>query len=135
MEIGGVTLDLGNVKVPIYNVAAREDHIAPAPSVFLGGTMYSGPVKFVVAGAGHIAGVVNPPARDKYQYWTKGTGDTYDDWIASATETPGSWWPDWHQWLTKQSGGKMVPAREPGCGKLDPIEDAPGSYVLVRCDE
>jgi len=133
MEIAGVTIDLKKVKVPVYNLATREDHIAPAKSVLYGSQYLGGPVKFVLAGSGHIAGVVNPPAKAKYQYWTGGkpSGDSVDKWLETATEHPGSWWPDWLSWLTAIDG-KTVPAREVGGGKLEPIEDAPGSYVKVR---
>jgi polyhydroxyalkanoate synthase len=90
-------------------------------------------VKYVLAGSGHIAGVINPPAKPKYQYWTGGkpTGDDVDQWMASATEHAGSWWPDWLQWLTDKDT-ETVPARKTGSGKLKTIEDAPGSYVKVR---
>ncbi len=132
MVIDNEQLDLGNVTIPVYNLATREDHIAPAKSAFLGSKFFGGPVKFVLAGSGHIAGVVNPPRKPKYQYWT---GDApvgnLDRWLAKATEHPGSWWPDWIEWI-KAQGGETVPAREPGDGKLTPIEDAPGSYVTVR---
>ena len=133
MEIGGEQLDLGNVTIPIYNLATREDHIAPAKSAFLGSKFFGGPVKYVLAGSGHIAGVVNPPGpKLKYQYWT---GDApvgnLDNWIKKAVEHPGSWWPDWIEWIKAQAG-EMVPAREPGGGMLTPIEDAPGSYVKVK---
>jgi polyhydroxyalkanoate synthase len=133
MEVAGVTLDLKNVKVPIYNLATREDHIAPAKSVLYGSQFFGGPVKYVLAGSGHIAGVVNPPTKPKYQYWTGGPaeGSDVDGWLAHATEHAGSWWPDWLKWL-KSHGDETVPAREIGGGKLTPIEDAPGSYVKVR---
>jgi polyhydroxyalkanoate synthase subunit PhaC len=133
MVIGGEKLDLKSIKVPIYNLAAREDHIAPAKSVLLGSKCFGGPVKFVVAGSGHIAGVVNPPDRHKYQYWTgaKPTNANLERWLAKAVEHPGSWWPDWLAWLMTHGAGQ-VPAREPGGGKIVPIEDAPGSYVKVR---
>ena len=134
MVLGGTRLDLSKVKVPVYNVATVEDHIAPAPSVFNGGRLFGGKVDFVLTGSGHIAGVINHPARGKYQFWSGGTGETIEGWRATATETPGSWWPDWHKWLAKRSG-PMVAARQPGCGRFEPIEDAPGSYVKVRCDE
>jgi polyhydroxyalkanoate synthase len=133
MEIDGQKLDLRKVKVPVYNLATREDHIAPAKSVLFGSQYFSGSVKFVLAGSGHIAGVINPPARPKYQYWTgtapNGTG--LDEWLASAEEHPGSWWPDWLTWL-KGHDGKTVPARSIGTAKRPPIEDAPGSYVKAR---
>jgi polyhydroxyalkanoate synthase len=132
MVIGGEVLDLGRVTIPIYNLATREDHIAPAKSVFLGSASFGGPVRFVLSGSGHIAGVVNPPALGKYQYWTGGkpNGGDFDQWFAKAKEHPGSWWPDWLEWLKKMDSAE-VEARPPG-GKLKPIEDAPGSYVRVK---
>jgi polyhydroxyalkanoate synthase subunit PhaC len=132
MMIAGEAIDLGKISTPIYNLATREDHIAPAKSVFLGSKFFGGPVRYVLAGSGHIAGVVNPPDKNKYQYWTGGppTGNL-DLWLARAEEHPGSWWPDWLQWIREQDGTE-VDAREPGGGKLAPIEDAPGSYVKVR---
>jgi polyhydroxyalkanoate synthase len=133
MEIGGTKLDLKKVKVPVYNLATREDHIAPAKSVLFGSQFFGGPVKYVLAGSGHIAGVVNPPGKAKYQYWTGGkpTGANVDDWLKRATEHPGSWWPDWLKWL-KSHDAKTAPARKIGGGKLKPTEDAPGSYVKVK---
>jgi len=133
MTIAGTQLDLGKVKVPVYNLATREDHIAPAKSVYLGSKFFGGPVRFVLAGSGHIAGVVNPAGQNKYQYWTgwKPVGDDIDNWLAKATEHAGSWWPDWMRWL-KRHDDSEVEAREPGSGKLRPIEDAPGSYVRIR---
>jgi polyhydroxyalkanoate synthase len=133
ITLGGKILDLKKVKVPIYNLGTREDHIAPAKSVMLGSRFFGGPVKFVLSGSGHIAGVVNPPGKIKYQYWTgpKPTGADVDNWLAKATEHPGSWWPDWFDWL-KAHDPAEVAARRPGDGALQPIEDAPGSYVRVR---
>jgi polyhydroxyalkanoate synthase len=133
MEIGGVTLDLHNVTVPIYNLATREDHIAPAKSVLWGSHYFGGPVKYVLAGSGHIAGVVNPPDKPKYQYWTgeKPSGSNVENWLKKATENPGSWWPDWLKWIKTQDA-KTVPARKIGGGKLKPTENAPGSYVKVK---
>jgi polyhydroxyalkanoate synthase subunit PhaC len=133
MVIGGKKLKLRNVKVPVYNLATREDHIAPARSVLLGSKFFGGPVRFVLAGSGHIAGVVNPPNKMKYQYWTgpKPTGADLDKWLAKAKEHAGSWWPDWLEWIKAQDAS-AVSAREPGGGKLPPLEDAPGSYVKVR---
>jgi polyhydroxyalkanoate synthase len=131
--IDNARIDLGNVTIPIYNLATREDHIAPAKSAFLGSKFFGGDVKYVLAGSGHIAGVVNPPGKKpKYQYWT---GDapvgSLDRWIANAKEHPGSWWPDWIDWI-KSHGSEMVPARQPGSAKYQPIEDAPGTYVKVK---
>lgn len=134
IEFDGVPIDLGNVKVPVYLQAGKDDHIAPYRSVFKATQHFSGPTKFMLAGSGHIAGVVNPPSAKKYQYWTNSKRKKYDDpdaWLADATETPGSWWPDWLKWMQKLSG-KKVPARVPGEGGLKAIEDAPGSYVKVK---
>ncbi|MGB6540736.1 MAG: class I poly(R)-hydroxyalkanoic acid synthase [Xanthobacteraceae bacterium] len=131
--IADTPIDLKAIKIPIYNLATREDHIAPAKSVLLGSTLFGGRVKYVLAGSGHIAGVVNPPDKNKYQYWTgplRRDADV-DAWLAKATEHPGSWWPDWLAWLKRQDPTE-APARVPGAGKLKPIEDAPGSYVKVR---
>src|SRR4051812_1927649 len=132
MVIDNVRLDLKKVKVPIFNLAAREDHIAPARSVFLGSTFFGGPVDYVLAGSGHIAGVVNPAGKPKYQFWTNGPpkGD-YEAWVAKATENAGSWWPYWFDWVERQDP-ERVPAREPGGGKLPAICDAPGEYVKVK---
>ena len=132
MVIDGVKLDLKKVTVPIYEIAAKEDHIAPARSVFIGAKYFGGPVKYVLGGAGHIAGIINPPDKDKYQYWVGGPPvGSYDDWVKSATEIKGSWWPDWLAWLTQQAPRK-IPAREPGGGVLTPVGDAPGEYVRVK---
>jgi polyhydroxyalkanoate synthase len=133
MEIAGTRLDLHKVKVPVYNLATREDHIAPAKSVLYGSQYFGGPVKYVLAGSGHIAGVVNPPSKPKYQYWTGGkpNGESVERWMKTATEHPGSWWPDWLDWL-KAQGAQTVAARKVGGGKFKPIEDAPGSYVKVK---
>ena len=133
MTIDNTPVDLKRVTIPIYNLATREDHIAPAKSVMFGSKFFGGDVRFVVAGSGHIAGVINPPDKNKYQYWTgpKPHNADIDDWLAKAKEHPGSWWPDWLDWITTQ-GPTEVPARVPGDGPLKPIEDAPGSYVKVR---
>ena len=132
MEIGGVKIDLKKVKIPIYELATREDHIAPARSVFIGAQLFGGPVKFVLSGSGHIAGVINPVEKRKYQYWTgaKPKGDDVEAWLRKGEEHPGSWWPDWLTWL-KAKNKTLVEARVPGAGKLKPIEDAPGRYVRV----
>ncbi|WP_174242419.1 class I poly(R)-hydroxyalkanoic acid synthase [Methylosinus sp. C49] len=132
MVIDGVTLNLRKVKIPIYELAAKEDHIAPARSVFTGAKYFGGEVRYVLAGAGHIAGVVNPPAKNKYQYWTGGPPvGVYEDWAKTAHENKGSWWGDWLAWITAQAP-QRVPARIPGGGKLKPLCDAPGEYVRVR---
>ena len=131
MRLGDELLDLKRVKIPIYELCTREDHIAPASSVFIGAKLFGGPVRFVMAGSGHIAGVVNPPAKKKYMFWTGPLAPTFKDWIARASETPGSWWPDWASWLGALSGPK-VPAPDVNAGPLPPLEDAPGSYVRER---
>src|SRR5262245_36304049 len=132
MTIGGVKLDVGKVKLPIYELCAKEDHIAPAKSVFIGSRLFGGPVTFVLAGSGHIAGVINPPGEKvKYQYWTNDKkAATLEAWLESAKEHPGSWWPHYADWLAKRSGAK-VPARKPGA-KLGTTEEAPGSYVKIK---
>jgi len=131
--IGNAPIDLRSITVPIYNLATREDHIAPAKSVMFGSKLFGGDIKFVVSGSGHIAGVVNPPDKKKYQFWTgpRPRNADIDGWLAKAKEYPGSWWPDWLVWLNRQSSTE-VPARIPGDGALKVIEDAPGSYVRVR---
>jgi polyhydroxyalkanoate synthase len=133
MVLENTLLDLSKIKVPVYNLATREDHIAPADSVLYGSQFFGGPVKYVLSGSGHIAGVVNPPAANKYQYWTNDNvrDVSLQDWLKAAQEHQGSWWPDWREWL----GGidpEEVAARSVGSEALPPIEDAPGSYVRVR---
>ncbi|ADH88672.1 poly(R)-hydroxyalkanoic acid synthase, class I [Ancylobacter novellus DSM 506] len=134
LMLAGKLLDLKTIDLPVYSVATREDHIAPAPSVFLGVQLFGNPGRFVLAGSGHIAGVINPPERGKYQYWT-GDAPTgkLEDWIARAEMHPGSWWPDWFSWI-EELDGRRVPAdtRIPGEGAYPALEDAPGSYVKVK---
>jgi polyhydroxyalkanoate synthase len=133
MEVGGVTLDLGEVTIPIYNLATKEDHIAPAKSVFVGSGLFGGPVRYVLAGSGHIAGVVNPPSRNKYQYWTDGAPKgRFEDWLAKAKEHPGSWWPDWLAWIEKQAPARVPASRRKPGGRRKVLGDAPGEYVKVR---
>jgi polyhydroxyalkanoate synthase len=133
MVLDNTLLDLGKVKVPVYNLATREDHIAPADSVLHGSQFFGGPVKYVLAGSGHIAGVINPPASGKYQYWTNENirDISLKDWMKAAQEHKGSWWPDWRGWLG-QIDPEEVAARGVGSEALPPIEEAPGSYVKVR---
>jgi polyhydroxyalkanoate synthase len=120
------------VKTPIYLQSSKEDHIAPARSVYKGAKLFGGPVTFTLAGSGHIAGVINAPVANKYQHWTNDhLPDTLGEWQAEAKETPGSWWPHWIGWLKARSGGQ-VPARDPAKGTLKPLGDAPGTYVKVR---
>jgi len=133
LTIDNVRIDLKEITIPIYNLATREDHIAPAKSVYLGSTFFGGPMRYVLSGSGHIAGVVNPPAKTKYQYWTGDTpqGEDIEGWLRNAAEHPGSWWPDWLAWIKAQDA-EEVEARPPGGGVFAPIEDAPGSYVKAR---
>src|SRR5690242_1939513 len=133
LVLDNTLLDLSKVKVPVYNLATREDHIAPADSVLYGSQFFGGPVKYVLSGSGHIAGVVNPPSAAKYQYWLNDNirDVSLSDWIKGAQEHKGSWWPNWREWLGTIDA-EEVPARGVGSETLPPIEDAPGSYVRVR---
>jgi polyhydroxyalkanoate synthase len=131
MQLAGRNVSLADVKIPVYNLAAREDHIAPARSVFLGCRFFGGLVEYVMAGSGHIAGVVNPPAAGKYQHWTGGkpVGD-FEQWLAEATEHAGSWWPHWQRWV-EAGDARRVKARDPEAGGAV-LGDAPGTYVRAR---
>src|SRR5689334_8611975 len=135
IEVAGTPIDIDQVQTPTYVQAGREDHISPPQSVWKIMDHFTGPKRFVLAGSGHIAGVVNPPAAGKYQYWVnEKDAATLDEFVDKATEHKGSWWPDWLAWLKKQDGTavKAQGARIPGKGKLKAIEDAPGSYVKAR---
>lgn len=135
LSVAGSAIDLTRVKTPAYVQAGREDHIAPPESVWKITEHFTGPLKFVLAGSGHIAGVVNPPAADKYQYWTNDSrADSLADFVAGAKETRGSWWPDWIAWIRDRDSTEVAAdgARQPGNGKLKALEDAPGSYVRER---
>jgi polyhydroxyalkanoate synthase len=134
ITLGGVSIDLRKVKTPAFLLSTREDHIAPWRSTYAATQIYSGPVKFVLSASGHIAGVVNPPG-GKYGHWENDSNPpTPEEWLAGATQHPDSWWPVWERWIAKYAGGE-VPARQPGDGKLVPIENAPGSYVRVRAED
>jgi polyhydroxyalkanoate synthase len=129
LELDGVPIDLRKVDIPVYLQSSVDDHIAPYPSVYKATEHYSGPIRFMLAGSGHIAGVVNPPSANKYFYMTNDDVPEFvEEWIEGAQRHEGSWWPDWDSWLSERSG-PMVPAREPGSGALPALEDAPGSYV------
>jgi len=131
MVLAGHSVSLADIKIPVFNVATREDHIAPARSVFEGSRFFGGEVEYLLAGSGHIAGVVNPPASNKYQYWTGGrpVGD-FDRWLAKAQEHPGSWWNHWNDWVAGQDDVRVA-ARKPG-ENTPVLGDAPGEYVKVR---
>lgn len=133
LKLGGVPLDLSRVTIPIYELATKEDHIAPAQSVLIGSKLFGGPIRYVLAGSGHIAGVINPPNKPKYMHWILEEGNvgalpSVEAFISKAKEYPGSWWPDYKNWLGSLSGEQVAPPK-PGGGVLEPIEDAPGSYV------
>ena len=135
ISVAGTNIDLSKVKTPCYIQAGREDHIAPPQSVWKIMDHFAGDKRFVLAGSGHIAGVVNPPSAGKYQYWVNDQPcGTLDSFIDGATEHKGSWWPDWIEWLKKQAPKTVEAkgARIPGKGKLKAIEDAPGRYVKER---
>ena len=137
VSVLGVPIDLTTITTPAYVQAGREDHIAPSGSVWKMTTILSGPKRFVLAGSGHIAGVVNPPAAGKYQYWINDADPapaSLDAFVAGATEHKGSWWPDWIRWLRAQAPKTVEAsgARLPGEGKLKAIENAPGRYVRTR---
>ena len=134
IELDGVPIDLSQVKTPAYFVSTVEDHIAPWKSTYKGAQYLGGPVRFVLGGSGHIAGIVNPPASKKYHYWTNDAlPPTADEWFAGAQQHPGSWWEDWQAWMDRQNAGEpKVPARVPGDRELTVLEDAPGSYASFR---
>ena len=135
ITLAGVPIDLGKIKAPICFLSAYEDHIAPWKSTYAGTQLVGGPVKFVLSGSGHIAGVINPASSDKYGFWLNSkVPPSPDDWFKDAVQQEGSWWPDWLTWLQPYAG-PQVPARIPGDGQLEPIEDAPGSYVKMRYDQ
>ncbi|GAB4062016.1 class I poly(R)-hydroxyalkanoic acid synthase [Uliginosibacterium sediminicola] len=135
IEVLGTKIDLAKVKAPSYFISTIEDHIAPWKTTYLGAQLFSGPVRFVLGGSGHIAGVVNPPVANKYAYWSAPElAATAEDWYASAEQHAGSWWPDWQAWLLAQDDKQVAP-RDPAQGKLEVLEDAPGSYVKMRLDK
>ncbi|EDP64440.1 Poly(3-hydroxyalkanoate) synthetase [alpha proteobacterium BAL199] len=137
ITLAGTPIDLSNNRLPTFVLSTKEDHIAPWKSTYAATQVYKGPVKFCLAGSGHIAGVINPPANPpKYGYWTRKGKAPKDPekWLETAQQTDGSWWPEWASWLGKYAGGK-VPARVPGDHALVPIEDAPGRYVKARASE
>jgi len=131
IELNGTPIDLRKIKIPTYFISTREDHITPWKSTYEGARLMSGPTRFVLGGSGHIAGIINPPVKNKYNYWTNNEIEVdADDWLDNAKSNEGSWWTDWQKWISTKSG-KKVPARKPG-ENLKIIEDAPGSYVKER---
>jgi polyhydroxyalkanoate synthase len=141
IELNGVPIDLSKVKIPCYFISTMDDHIAPWKGTYLGALCLSGPVRFVLGGSGHIAGIVNPPSAHKYGYWiNEQTGaagrlaPTPEAWFGQAEQCEGSWWPDWARWIATLNENAKVAARNPAKGRLKPREDAPGSYVKLRFD-
>jgi polyhydroxyalkanoate synthase len=134
ITLAGVPIDVTRVATPSYFASAMEDHIAPWKTTFEGPKILPGKSRFVLAGSGHIAGMINPPAAKKYGFWTNDAKtDSADEWLATAEQHEGSWWPDWRDWLKPHSGGEVA-ARVPGKGKLKVLEAAPGSYARIRAE-
>ncbi len=133
IRIGKTPIDLRNINTPCYFISAQEDHIAPWKSTYMGARLPQGEVRFVLGGSGHIAGVINPPAAEKYGYWTRDGAlpERAEDWLQGAAQQAGSWWNDWQKWLSHHGGGKVA-ARQPDQGPLEVLDDAPGSYVRER---
>lgn len=133
LTINGVTIDLSRIKVPSYFLATLADHIVLWQGAYSGTQLVSGSKRFVLAGSGHLAGVINPPEKGKYPHWTNDNLEgSAESWFENADKHEGSWWPDWQNWLAPISGAQ-IPAMELGQHKDFPvIEDAPGSYVKVR---
>jgi polyhydroxyalkanoate synthase len=134
LTLAGTKIDLSKVATPAYFVSAIEDHIAPWKTTYAGTRVMNGKSRFVLSGSGHIAGMVNPPAANKYGFWTNDkVPATPDAWFAGAAQQEGSWWTNWRQWVTPYLG-REVPPRVPGKGKLKVIEAAPGTYARIRAD-
>jgi polyhydroxyalkanoate synthase len=133
IQLKGVPIDLGQIDHPTFALATKEDHIAPWKSGYALVSTVSGPVRFTLAASGHIAGVVNPPAANKYNYWLNSRNPKDPDkWLENAKQVDGSWWPEWRTWMEQKGGKETVEARQPGGGVYAPIEDAPGSYVKMK---
>ncbi len=136
IEIDGVPIDLTKIKVPCYFISAIEDHIAPWKSTYMGARRFTAPVRFVLGGSGHIAGIVNPPAANKYGYWVNPGAklpESAEAWFEGAQQNAGSWWTDWQAWVTGHDAEQVDP-RDPAKGKLKALEEAPGSFVKARVD-
>ena len=131
LELDGTRIDMTKVKAPVYMVSTREDHIAPWESTYKATQQFSGKTTFTLAASGHIAGIVNPPAKNKYGYWTNDENPASPDaWLEGSEHHDGSWWPTWADWLAGHAGAKVT-ARQPGEGKLKAIEDAPGNFAKL----
>jgi len=139
IELDGVKIDLRKVSIPSYFISTHDDHIAKWYSTYYAALLPKGPVTFVLGGSGHIAGIVNPPYKNKYGYWTNDElPETPEQWLEGAERHEGSWWPHWQQWITANGyadSEKLVPARQPGDAELSIIEPAPGRYVRMTIPE
>lgn len=132
ISVLGAPIDLSKAKVPAFFASTELDHIAPWQSTYSGARVFGGSVRFLLGQSGHIAGIINPPAKGKYGYWTR-TGElpeSADEWLKGAERKDGSWWPEWMKWF-KQYSGKKIPARATGAESCAPLEDAPGTYVRL----
>jgi polyhydroxyalkanoate synthase len=133
LTVCGEKLDLGSVKAPVFIYASREDHIVPWKAAYASTRVMNGKKTFILGASGHIAGVINPPAKNKRNYWKNAAlPDQADDWLDSATEVPGSWWGEWAAWLQPASGKLIGAPKAPGSAKYPPIEPAPGRYVKQK---
>ena len=136
LSVDGVELDLGTIDVPACFISTIEDHIAPWKSTYSGARLFGGDVRFILGGSGHIAGIVNPPAANKYNYRVSNElPESADTWLANTQVNAGSWWPEWDSWVRALANNEQVDARQPGVGKLAAIENAPGTYVKCRLGE
>ncbi len=132
LAVGGDAIDLGAIATPVMAISLKDDHVSAWQATYDGARLFGGPVRFLLGGSGHNAGVINPPAANKHGYWTnEALPDSAGQWMEGATRHEGSWWPDWQAWLVRD-GVERVPARVPGDGRLKAIEPAPGSYVRMR---
>ncbi|MDB9704161.1 class I poly(R)-hydroxyalkanoic acid synthase [Rhodospirillales bacterium] len=135
IEIDGVKINLRDINVPTYIISTREDHIAPWKPTYKATQLYKGDIRFVLSASGHIAGVVNPPAAEKYCFWTNDkTPADPEQWLAGSVQHEGSWWTDWDKWIKKKNGKALIDARAPGDGKLKVLCDAPGTYVSMKAE-
>ena len=131
----GEKVDLRKVDLPVYIYGSREDHIVPIGGAYASTQVLPGKKRFVMGASGHIAGVINPPAKNKRSHWLRSDSKlpaTLDGWLAGARELPGSWWPDWAAWLKSQAGKQIAAPRTYGKGRYKAIEPAPGRYVKVK---
>jgi polyhydroxyalkanoate synthase len=133
LEVDGVKIDLAAVKTPLTAISLKDDHVSAWAATYRSARLFSGPVRFLLGGSGHNAGVINPPSANKHGYWINDAlPETAEQWLEGAEKKDGSWWPHWQSWLSRNGNAQKVPARVPGDGKLPVIEPAPGRYVRNR---